>query len=123
MNGEETAKPVIKLKLGMGKRKKRDLKRKRRSITKSNSTKTSSTAVHGCPMNYERLTLEGIDICLRIGKTKAKKDLIAEFEDAMMYCAQDAATLLYFSDFNEALKIWKWLGKIDEYLSNFPNNF
>ena len=74
--------------------------------------------MYGCPKNYERIIAEGIDLCLRFGEDKkTKKDLIIEFDKGKEHCEEDGATLLYFSNYNEALNIWKWLGKNHEYVS------
>ena len=115
LNNEETSKPVIKLRYGAKKRRKRDAGKKGKSDEKLDKTKASKTPVYGCPTNYERIIAEGIDLCFRFGEHKTtKKDLITEFDEAKNHCEQDGGALLYFSNYNEALNIWKWLGRNDE---------
>ena len=120
LNNRETSKPVIKLRLEPKKRKKRDAeedskedkKEEGKSDEKSDKTKTTKKPVYGCPKHYERIIAEGIDLCLRFGEDKkTKKDLIIEFDKGKEHCEEDGATLLHFSNYNEALNIWKWLGK------------
>ena len=118
LNGQDTGAPVIKLKLATSKRKKRDAdlldSGKNKTIKHSDGRKASKTTMYGCPSNYERITSDGIDICLRIVKDKdTKKEVMMEFETAKEYCKKDKAKVLYFLNFNEALKIWNWIGTID----------
>ena len=121
LNGQDTGTPVIKLKLAISKRKKRDVdpldSGKNKTVKHSDGIKAFKSTVYGCQYNYERLTSNGIDICLRIAKDKdTKKEVMMEFDTAKEYCKKDKAKLLYFLDSNEALEIWNWLGTIDEYL-------
>ena len=112
LENQETGKPVIKLKFEPKKRRKRDVDKKGKSEDKSNKTTTTKIPMYGCPTNYERIAAEGIDLCIRFGKDKTKKkDLLIEFDAAKKHCEQDGASLLYFSNYNETLNIWKWLGK------------
>ena len=114
LNNQEAGEPVIKLKYGAKKRRKRDANKKSKSDEKSNQTKISTPTVYGCPRNYDRIIDQGIDLCIRFGVDKTtKKELIIDFEDAKKHCEQDGATLLYFSSFDESLSIKKWLGKND----------
>ena len=132
LNNKETSKPVIKLRLEPKKRKKRDLEEdkeeeskrdKKSDKTKTTKTKITKIPVYGCPKNYERIIAEGIDLCFRFGEDKAtKKDLIIEFDEAKKHCEEDGATLLYFSNYNEALNIWKWLGKTMNTLAKISRN-
>ena len=117
LNNQETGQPVIKLRLESKKRRKRDVEEKGDSDKKSDKTKTTKIPVYGCPTNYDRIIGQGIDLCIRYGEDKdTKKELVIDFEDAKKHCMQDGATLLYFSNFNEALSIRKWLGKNDVYI-------
>ena len=122
MNGEEIEEPSVKLKIKDTRRRRKrdvgdsDLGREKRS-TKSNSTIVSNTNKYGCPPKFERVTEY---ICLRYGTKEdmdystgktVKKYLVADFETAKLDCNDDRAKLLYFSNSDEATKIWKWLGK------------
>ena len=127
MNGEEIEEQAVKLKISEAKRRRKkdagdsDLEREeeeergeKKSAT-SNSTTVHITKILGCPPNYERITEY---ICLRFGMVRdirtskpTNKYLVAGFEDAKSECLVDHAKLLYFSNSDEATKIWKWLGK------------
>ena len=127
MNGEEIEEPSVKLKIKDTRRRRKrdvgdsDLGRekgsKRQRGKKSNSTIVSNTNKYGCPPKFERVTEY---ICLRYGTKEdmdystgktVKKYLVADFETAKLDCNDDRAKLLYFSNSDEATKIWKWLGK------------
>ena len=89
-------------------RKKRDA-RDSTSGAINQQSKVSNATKYGCQMNYKRITEY---ICLRYGTTDDKTvDLVTNYEEAKRHCAVDGAKLLYFSNSDEALKIWKWLGK------------
>ena len=117
MNQQDIRDPTLKLKLGSKRsRKKRQARRRNKDRGKtessSNSNSTKVSMVYGCPTNYDRITDSKIDICLRFGKIdNTEKDLVGKYDEAKKHCGKDNAKLLYFLDSNEALKIWKWLGK------------
>ena len=109
MNGQEiTEKNKMKIK-HKNARKKRDAIDSNSGAINQQSTVSNATQ-YGCPTNYKRITEY---ICLRYGTTDDKTvDLVTNYEEAKRHCAVDGAKLLYFSSSDEALKIWKWLGKI-----------
>ena len=117
MSQQDIGDPTLRLKLGSKRnRKKRDARRRNKDRGRTehppNSNSTKVPTVYGCPNNYDRITDSKIDICLRFGKLDdTEKDLVAKYGEARKHCGQDNAKLLYFLDFNEALRIWKWLGK------------
>ena len=108
MNGQEIMeknKMIIKHKNA---RKKRDAKDSD-SGEENEQSIGSKAEKYGCPTNYKRISEY---ICLRYGTTDDKTvDLVTNYEEAKRHCAVDGAKLLYFSNSDEALKIWKWLGK------------
>ena len=127
MNGEEVEEEAVKLKItGTKKRKKKDVgdtdygREKRRAKSRKSKSSTASTASkvkkYGCPPKYERITEY---ICLRYGMKEdqditgkvIKKYFVTDLENAEKDCKKDSAKLLYFSNPDEAVKIWKWLGK------------
>ena len=123
LSQQDIGDPTLRLKLGSKRnRKKRDASRRNKGRGKientTNSNSTNVPTVYGCPANYERITDSKIDICLRFGKlANTEKDVVAKYNEAKKHCWQDNAKLLYFLDSNEALKIWKWIGKyIRKYL-------
>ena len=60
---------------------------------------------YGCPKGFEKVTEY---FCLHLNDERSKT-----IDESKEYCQNQnkEATLLYFSDFDEASKVWEWLGK------------
>ena len=68
-----------------------------------------------CPKDFIKISEY---LCVHMHKDKRGIGFPSLFDDANKYCKKKApgASLLYFLNEKEALDVWKWLGKLIEYL-------
>ena len=76
------------------------------------NTKQDGTAKtkYGCPVGFTRVTEY---VCLHYRNDSNGNAVPSTFEESQKYCQHQnkGASVLYFSNNDEALKTWKWLGK------------
>jgi hypothetical protein len=92
-------------------------KKKKRSVSdtkprprrEANVTEISQIK-YGCPVGFERVTEY---LCLHYWKNSTGTGVSSTFDVSQKYCKDQSmgASLLYFMNTLEALKIWEWLGK------------
>ena len=78
-------------------------KRRKRSATKEEPK-------FGCPEGFEKVSEY---MCVHMQQDAYKKAIPNTFKESKEYCEgiESGAHLLYFTSPNDAMKLWKWLGR------------
>ena len=81
----------------------------RRSSTAHDATKTEKIK-YGCPKGFKRVTEY---LCLHYREKLNGQGVPSTFVDSQKYCQDKSsgATPLYFTNKEEAMKIWEWLSR------------
>ena len=71
---------------------------------------TTPNSKYGCPKDFIKLSEY---MCIHVRKDKTGHPIETEFEDSRSYCTKivDGASLIYFLNLDDAVRLWRWLGK------------
>ena len=72
---------------------------------------TTPNSKYGCPKDFIKLSEY---MCINIHQDKQSNPIMSVFDDSQLYCRNKniGASLLYFLNPNDALRFWKWSGKL-----------
>ena len=72
---------------------------------------TTPNSKYGCPKDFIKLSEY---MCVNVHQDKLLNPIESVFDDSQIYCKNKNidATLLYFLNPNDALRFWKWSGKL-----------